>query len=158
MAQPSFGTTPESPGDGSQTPPPTGSQGDLELELAGLANALYNLGTTVVSDSTKERQNMKPNENGTGKPVGQRVNDVIGYLSTIEDLAGVLTTLIPFQILQDIDNARNPMFLTRDRLERAATENQFMNGKLKAIEVCLFDYLAQSQLPSPLICNPSSLS
>lgn len=27
------------------------------------------------------------------------------------------------------------MFLTKDRLERAATENQFMNAKIKAIEV-----------------------
>ena len=40
------------------------------------------------------------------------------------------------QILTDIDNGRNPMHLTKDRLERAATENQFMNGKIKAIEVC----------------------
>jgi mediator of RNA polymerase II transcription subunit 10 len=52
----------------SQSPPPDGLQGDLELELMGLANALYNLGTTVVSDSTKERD--KP---GGGKPVGLRV-------------------------------------------------------------------------------------
>jgi len=52
----------------SQSPPPEGSQGDLELELMGLANALYNLGTTIVSDSTKERD--KP---GGGKPVGLRV-------------------------------------------------------------------------------------
>lgn len=41
------------------------------------------------------------------------------------------------QILTDIDNGRNPMHLTKDRLERAATENQFMNAKIKAIEVCV---------------------
>ena len=52
----------------SQSPPPDGLQGDLELELMGLANALYNLGTTVVSDSTKERDAA-----GGGKPVGLRV-------------------------------------------------------------------------------------
>jgi len=52
----------------SQSPPPDGLQGDLELELMGLANALYNLGTTVVSDSTKERDKA-----GGGKPVGLRV-------------------------------------------------------------------------------------
>jgi hypothetical protein len=38
-------------------------------------------------------------------------------------------------VLADIDNGRNPMQLTRDRLERAATENQFMNGKIQAIKV-----------------------
>lgn len=44
-------------------------------------------------------------------------------------------TMIPMQILADIDNSRNPMQLSRDRLERAATENQFMNGKIQAIKV-----------------------
>jgi len=38
----------------SQSPPPSGVQGDLELELLGLTNALYNLGTTVINDLTKE--------------------------------------------------------------------------------------------------------
>jgi hypothetical protein len=47
-----------------QSVPPTGIQGDLEQDLMGLANALYNLGTTVVNDSTKDP--------GTGKQVGQR--------------------------------------------------------------------------------------
>lgn len=41
------------------------------------------------------------------------------------------------QVLTDIDNGRNPMHLTKDRLERAATENQFMNAKIKAIDVCI---------------------
>lgn len=50
----------------SQSPVPSGVQGDLELELMGLANALYNLGTTVINDSTKERE-------GGGKQVGLRV-------------------------------------------------------------------------------------
>ena len=43
--------------------------------------------------------------------------------------------MIPMQVLADIDNSRNPMQLTRERLERAATENQFMNGKIAAINV-----------------------
>ena len=44
-------------------------------------------------------------------------------------------TMIPMQVLADIDNARNPLQLTRERIERAATENQFMNGKIQAIDV-----------------------
>lgn len=43
--------------------------------------------------------------------------------------------MIPIQIMSDIDNGRNPTHLTKDGLERAATENQFMNGKINAIEV-----------------------
>ena len=59
--------TPDSPSSVG-SPPPAGVQGDLELELVGLANALYNLGTTVVNDLTKEKD--KP---GGGKQVGLRV-------------------------------------------------------------------------------------
>ncbi|KAG8218362.1 transcription factor subunit Med10 of mediator complex-domain-containing protein [Butyriboletus roseoflavus] len=113
----------------SQSPPPSGSQGDIELELLGLANALYNLGTTVINDSTKERD--KP---AGGKQVGVRANEVVYHLTTIDDMAQNIQTMIPFQVLQDIDNARNPMQLTKERLERAATENQFMNGKIAAID------------------------
>ncbi|TDL29178.1 hypothetical protein BD410DRAFT_779504 [Rickenella mellea] len=119
----------------SHSPAPTGIQGELEVELLELANALYNLGTTVINDSTKEKPKPGQPDNGFGgKPVGQRVNDVIGSLITVEDLAARLPTMIPMQVLQDVDNAKNPMNLTRDRLERAATENQFMNGKIQAID------------------------
>jgi mediator of RNA polymerase II transcription subunit 10 len=64
-------------------------------------------------------------------------NEVVGYLAGLDNMAPHLTTRVPMQILTDIDNGRNPMHLTKDRLERAATENQFMNGKIKAIEVCV---------------------
>lgn len=43
--------------------------------------------------------------------------------------------MIPIEVLGEIDGSRNPMQLTRERLERAATENQFMNGKIQAIKV-----------------------
>ena len=52
----------------SQSPPPSGVQGDLELELLGLTNALYNLGTTVINDLTKE-----PGGLGATKQLGPRV-------------------------------------------------------------------------------------
>ncbi|KAK0205458.1 transcription factor subunit Med10 of mediator complex-domain-containing protein [Desarmillaria ectypa] len=126
MAKPA----PDSPRS-SQSPPPSGLQGDLELELLGLANALYNLGTTVINDSTKERDKSGL---GGGKPVGMRVNEVINHLATIDDMAMQTPTRIPMQVLADIDNARNPMQLTRERLERTATENQFMNGKIAAVD------------------------
>ncbi|KAF9483983.1 hypothetical protein BDN70DRAFT_873121 [Pholiota conissans] len=113
----------------SQSPPPTGLQGDLELELLGLANALYNLGTTVINDSTKERDKL-----GGGKQVGLRVNEVVTHLGTVDEMAQHISTMIPMQVLADIDNSRNPMQLTKERLERAATENQFMNGKIAAIQ------------------------
>lgn len=62
-------------------------------------------------------------------------NDVVHHLAGIDNMVQHVSTMIPMQILADIDNARNPMQLTKERLERAATENQFMNGKIAAIEV-----------------------
>ncbi|KAH7924846.1 hypothetical protein BV22DRAFT_1090228 [Leucogyrophana mollusca] len=112
----------------SQSPAPVGVQGDLELELLGLANTLYNLGTTVINDSTKERE-----KSGVGKQAGLQINEIIHHLSTIDDMSQTTPSMIPFQVLADIDGARNPMHLTRERLERAAAENQFMNGKIAAI-------------------------
>jgi mediator of RNA polymerase II transcription subunit 10 len=101
----------------------------LELELLGLANALYNLGTTVINDSTKDRD--RP---GGAKLVGLGANEVVNHLMSIDNKAQDIQTMIPFQVLSDIDNARNPMQLTKERLERAATENQFVNGKIAAID------------------------
>ena len=48
------------------------------------------------------------------------------------------SAMIPIQVLADIDSSRNPMQLTKDRLERTATENQFMNGKILAVSVHTF--------------------
>jgi len=66
-----------------------------------------------------------------------RRNDVVTHLATIDDMAQHISTMIPMQVLADIDNSRNPMQLSKERLERAATENQFMNGKIAALTVGL---------------------
>ena len=93
-------STPDFTKDGTQTPPPLGIHGDTEMELMGLANALYNLGTTVVNDATRERSASKPGEPAASKPVGQKVNEVISHLANIESLAEKMDTMIPMQILQ----------------------------------------------------------
>ena len=96
------------------------------------------------------QKNAKAEENKLGsectfpKPNPQRLvlsisprNDVVTHLGTIDEMAQHISTMIPMQVLADIDNSRNPMQLTKERLERAATENQFMNGKIAAITVSL---------------------
>ena len=62
-------------------------------------------------------------------------NHVIESLGMLEKMSDSIATMVPLQVLADIDNSRNPMLLTKERLERAATENQFMNGKIHASEV-----------------------
>ena len=90
-------------------PPPPEELGAVHDELLGLENALYNLGTTVLNDSTKEKPSLggvippKP----AGAPCEQalcwglcafvligRRNDVVHYLASIEDLAHDVKTLI----------------------------------------------------------------
>lgn len=68
-------------------------------------------------------------------------NEVVQQLGRIDDMAQHIQTMIPAPVLSDIDSGRNPMHLTKDRLERAATENQFMNGRIHAIEVRAFPVL-----------------
>jgi len=71
----------------------------------------------------------------------------VDHLAALDHSSQNVQTTIPMQVLLDIDNAKNPMLLTKDRLERAATENQFMNGKIAAIEsyrAYLNEALAQS--------------
>jgi len=70
------------------------------------------------------------------KPIYVR-NNVIQHLETIDSMVQPLEIMVPMQVLVDIDDARNPSQLTRERLERAATENQFMNGKIAAIDVSI---------------------
>lgn len=83
-------------------------------------------------------------------------NEVVHHLATIDDMAQNIRTMIPFQVLQDIDNARNPMQLTKERLERAATENQFMNGKIAAIDVsCLAEFARVPYRQSVLVLSPA---
>ena len=60
---------------------------------------------------------------------------MVDHLAALDHNSQNIQNMIPMQVLLDIDNAKNPMLLTKDRLERAATENQFMNGKIAAIEV-----------------------
>jgi len=109
--------------------------GDVELELLALANALYNLGTTAINDNSKEK-NIGGGQDGMrpDKKMGAKVNQVVEHLAAVEELSQQIDTMIPMQILAEIDNGRNPMQLSRDRIERAALENQFMHGKMHAIE------------------------
>ena len=68
-------------------------------------------------------------------------NDVIQSLQKLDDMSQHMPAMIPFQILMDIDNGRNPMQLTKERLDRASAENQFMNGRIRAVQVCFFPAL-----------------
>lgn len=94
----------DSPRTSPSPPPLAGLQAETEQELIGLANALYNLGTTVITDSSKDRSKTNPESSHVeGKPVGNRVNEVIDRLAALEDFSQKTTIMIPMQILQSVN-------------------------------------------------------
>ncbi|KZV81453.1 hypothetical protein EXIGLDRAFT_779700 [Exidia glandulosa HHB12029] len=122
---------PQSPRESVSPPPPDGPLGDVEEEIRALHQALYELGCAVLDAHGPQ----KSAGGGPPKPlVPTKVNQVVAHLGRIEDIAEHINVLVPIQILDDVDNSRNPTTVTRDRIERAATENQFMHGKISAIE------------------------
>jgi mediator of RNA polymerase II transcription subunit 10 len=126
------GAFPDSPRAGSESPPPDGPGGELELELLRLTHALYNLGTTAVLDLTRDQPE-------GGKPVGARVNDVVKALAAVDRLSDdAQRVMIPIEVLREIDAGANPSRITSQRIERAVGENQFMNGKITAVQVSAF--------------------
>jgi mediator of RNA polymerase II transcription subunit 10 len=142
----------ESPGRaGSESPPPEGTQGALEMELLGLAHALYALGTTAVLDATRDAGSTAPSPNNShnhtpmngnsaatqGKPVGARANDVVRALAAVDKMSDEFgRVMVPLDVLREVDAGQNPGRVSAARLERAVGENQFMNGKISAVQVC----------------------
>ncbi|KAH7105748.1 hypothetical protein BKA62DRAFT_687850 [Auriculariales sp. MPI-PUGE-AT-0066] len=115
---------PQSPRESVSPPPPDGPLGDCETEIVALHQALYELGCALFETKAGARPNLPP-----------KVNQVITHLAEVERIAQHIQVAVPFQVLEDIDQGRNPHNLTRERLERTATENQFMHGKVTAVEV-----------------------
>ncbi|EJD54166.1 hypothetical protein AURDEDRAFT_18539, partial [Auricularia subglabra TFB-10046 SS5] len=119
---------PQSPRESVSPPAPEGPLGDVEEEIRALHQALYELGCAVLDAHTQKGQG------GQARPVvPAKVGQVVQHLGKIEAIAEHIDTMVPLQILDDMDQARNPTNVTRDRIERAATENQFMHGKMAAI-------------------------
>ena len=62
-------------------------------------------------------------------------DSIVQHLATLNDMSAQLSTPVPLAVLQSIDNFGNPAAFTRETVERAATENQFLHGKMRAVEV-----------------------
>ena len=75
---------------------------------------------------------------------------MVRHLATLDLMSPELHTPVPLAVLESIDNARNPAAFTRETVERAATENQFLHGKMRAVEVRYVRYISPSR-PGVLI-------
>jgi len=123
---------PHSPRESVSPPPPDGALGEIEEEMKALHQSIYELGCSVLDTHVTKAGQVARERAAT--QVSAKVDQLVHHLSEIERIAQHIDSLVPIQVLDDIDNSRNPTIVTKDRIERAATENQFTNGKLEAIE------------------------
>ncbi|CAO3627735.1 unnamed protein product [Mucor hiemalis] len=94
----------------------------IEDQLNDLLQKLFEL-SVIVYD-------FQPDGN---KLVWKKVNDIIEHYKEIDHLKDGINSFIPEEVINFVEQGRNPDKFTQDFVERAATENQFTNGKIKAV-------------------------
>ncbi|KAG2215189.1 hypothetical protein INT46_001465 [Mucor plumbeus] len=67
------------------------------------------------------------------KLVWKKINDIIEHYKEIDDLKDGIDSFIPEEVINFVEHGKNPDIFTQGFVERAATENQFTNGKIKAV-------------------------
>ncbi|ELU36081.1 Med10 domain-containing protein [Rhizoctonia solani AG-1 IA] len=82
--------------------------------------------------------------------VGARVYQLVEHLGELEKLSSKLDMNVPLDVFRDIDQNKNPNNITKNLIDDTAAENQWINGRLHAIEV---SFIA----PSPTWINDLSL-
>ncbi|RUP16191.1 transcription factor subunit Med10 of mediator complex-domain-containing protein [Jimgerdemannia flammicorona] len=62
-------------------------------------------------------------------------NQVVTHFADLDKLKeGISSLYVPEEVVKYVEEARNPDIFTQGFVERAAAENQFTNGKIRAIE------------------------
>ncbi|KAI8344407.1 transcription factor subunit Med10 of mediator complex-domain-containing protein [Chlamydoabsidia padenii] len=95
----------------------------VEDQLHELLQVLFDL-TVMVHD-------FQPNGN---QFVWNKINSVLEHYKQIDELKSGLTSYIPEEVINYVENGQNPDLFTQAFISRTATENQFTNGKIKAVD------------------------
>ncbi|PHZ09771.1 uncharacterized protein RHIMIDRAFT_245967 [Rhizopus microsporus ATCC 52813] len=66
--------------------------------------------------------------------VWKKINSIIEHYKEINELREGITEYIPEEVINYVEHGRNPELFTQNFVERTATENQFTNGKIKAVD------------------------
>ncbi|QRV83374.1 transcription factor subunit Med10 of mediator complex protein [Ceratobasidium sp. AG-Ba] len=66
--------------------------------------------------------------------VGARVDQLVDQMAELQKLSEKLDMYVPEDVFREIDQNRNPNMITKTRIEETAAENQWINGRLHAIE------------------------
>ncbi|CAE6451094.1 unnamed protein product [Rhizoctonia solani] len=98
--------------------------------------------------------------------VGARVDQLVEHLGELEKLSSKLDMNVPLEVFADIDQNKNPNNITKNRIDDTAAENQWINGRLHAIETyrnmlgeALYEHFPalQPHLPTPPNANNGKL-
>ncbi|EJU05979.1 hypothetical protein DACRYDRAFT_97632 [Dacryopinax primogenitus] len=111
---------------GSERRRPEGTLGHVELLLEALAEELNTL-------QTRAEAVYAPRREEDGPLIHATVREVVDKLQQLEEAAPGLDEWVPIQVLEYLDEGRNPDDYTRTMLELTAAENQFTNGKVHAV-------------------------
>ncbi|KAI8989521.1 mediator complex, subunit Med10 [Pilobolus umbonatus] len=95
----------------------------LENQLNDLLQNLFEL-SVIVYDFQSAGNNR----------VWKKINNIIEHYKEIEQLKDGLEEYIPEEVINYVEQGRNPDIFTQKFVERTATENQFTNGKIKAVD------------------------
>ncbi|KAG2227315.1 hypothetical protein INT45_004270 [Circinella minor] len=95
----------------------------LEEQLNELIQVLFELSVMVYD--------FQPDGN---QLVWNKINSILEHYQTIDGLKDNIDTHIPEEVINFVEQGRNPDIFTQGFVERTASENQFTNGKIKAVD------------------------
>ncbi|KAI9018071.1 transcription factor subunit Med10 of mediator complex-domain-containing protein [Phycomyces nitens] len=95
----------------------------LEEQLNEMLQVLFEL-SVVVYD-------FQPEGN---KLVWDKINSIIDHYQKMDELKDGLEAYVPEEVINYVESGKNPDIFTQTFVERAASENQFTNGKIKAVD------------------------
>jgi len=137
---------------------------DLSPELVTIRDSLHTLLNSLLELGVcaSDTQSAGLEGNGVnafsdvpGGLVGRKVTDAVRDLGALHALAPtVQDVLIPIEVIDTVDNSRNPHLYTRNFVERVASENQYTNGILRSVQAFRDDLVGQLELHFPQI-NPN---
>ncbi|KAI7865491.1 transcription factor subunit Med10 of mediator complex-domain-containing protein [Spinellus fusiger] len=105
----------------------------LEEQLNEMLQVLFEL-SVVVYDFQPEGNRL----------VWEKINAITDHYQKMDELKDGLDIFVPEEVINYVESGRNPDMFTQTFVERTASENQFTNGKIQAVES--FRHLLKDEL------------
>ncbi|KAG4090141.1 hypothetical protein H8356DRAFT_1713933 [Neocallimastix lanati (nom. inval.)] len=95
----------------------------LEMKTLELINTLYNLNVIVYD------------ENPNNKALHNRIEEVVHELKELDEIKENVDIKIPQELLDDVEQGKNPDIFTNNLIKATVSQNQSTNGKIEAIKL-----------------------